>query len=106
MAKIHGLVYIVTGFLVSSISWKINYAKMFLFFYIGIVFILIGIVRLVLTLKEDKEETKTQLVQKNLRQNFQIHQQNIQKQHYKRCQRCGTIARIHDNFCSRCGARI
>ena len=99
MSKIHGLIYIIVGLFVSSISWKLNYAKLFLFFYLGLIFIIVGIVKLILGPKANKEEMKPKSTQRNLHQ-------SMQRQHYKRCQRCGNIARIHDNFCSRCGTRI
>ena len=102
MAKLHGLVYIVVGFFVASVSWKISYEKLFLFFYIGVLFILLGIGKLIFGSKANKEEKQKTAGQKiqNRTLNQTMHQQ------FKRCGKCGNAARVNDNFCSRCGARV
>ena len=102
MAKIHGLIYIVIGFFVASVSWKISYEKLFLFFYIGVLFILFGIGKLIFGSREIKEEKQNPAGQKI--QNKILYQKMHQQ--FKRCARCGNVARISDNFCSRCGARV
>ncbi|HLC50301.1 MAG TPA: hypothetical protein VJI97_02630 [Candidatus Nanoarchaeia archaeon] len=104
MAKIHWIVYLLAGFLTSSVSWKLNYDKFLLFFYVGILFILIGIAKMTFSSgKKDEKplQHKAQNSQATHRQ--PIHQNN---QNLKRCPYCSNVARIHDNFCSRCGRRI
>ena len=64
MTKIHGLIYIVIGFFVASVSWKISYEKLFLFFYMGVLFILFGIGKLIFGSKEIKEEKQNTAGQK------------------------------------------
>ena len=94
MAKIHWLAYVIVGLVVSIISWKFNYQKLIFFFYIGLIFILVGIVKLIFNLmkKEKKAEHKTQQI-------------NQQAHHIKYCTQCGNQLRTHDRFCSRCGRR-
>ena len=95
MAKIHWSVYVIIGFFVSTLSYKLDYNKLIFFFYIGIIFILIGIAKLIFG-NVNKKEDKPKKIQ-------------TQKQHmqnFKRCSRCGNIARINDRFCSICGARV
>ena len=104
MAKLHGLVYIVIGFFVSSVSWKISYDKLFLFFYAGLLFILFGTGKLIFGSKTNKEEKQKTAAQKI--QHKAVYQTTHQMQQFKRCLKCGNAARINDNFCSRCGARI
>jgi hypothetical protein len=110
MAKVHWIVYLLSGFLMSSVSWKINYSKFVFFFYMGIVFILIGIAKLGFSSKEKTPAVKDhKYFQNQMRsQQHAAHYQNRQhqRQTLKKCQYCGNISRIHDNFCSRCGRRI
>ena len=58
MAKIHGLAYIIIGILVSAASWKINKEDLYLFFYVGILFIGVGAAKLLLGLLKNKKEEK------------------------------------------------
>ena len=101
MTKIHGIVYFIIGVFVTAASYKINYDKLYFFFYIGLLFIIFGVAKIVIGFI-NKEEKK-QIPLNKLNQN-QLNK--IPKQQYKRCQTCGNAARITDNFCSRCGARI
>lgn len=94
MAKIHGLVYVVVGLFVSVFSWKLNYEKLVFFFYIGLVFIVIGITKMILGLAK-KRTDKTE----------KGHYKDNQKQR-KYCPKCGNGLNAGDIFCSRCGTRI
>ena len=98
MAKIHGLVYIIIGIFVSVASWKINNEDLYLFFYVGILFIGAGVAKLLLGFLKNKKETE-----KTVHQRKTHHQSQHLQQHYKRCKRCGSIIRANDRFCSRCG---
>ena len=93
MAKIHWSIYILVGLFVSISSWRINYEDLYIFFYAGLVFSLIGIVKLVLglSIKKDKKEKSI----------IKHHAQGA-----KYCHNCGYAARLHDKFCSKCGVRI
>ncbi len=102
MAKIHGLVYIIIGIFVSIASWRINNEDLQLFFYVGILFIGIGAAKLLLSLVKSKKEGEKTTHHKKI--SLQQHLQHQQKHHYKRCPRCGSIMRLADRFCSRCGA--
>ena len=57
MARIHWSVYIIIGTFVSVVSRIIDYDKLIFFFYVGIIFILAGIIKLVFNIKkEDKSK--------------------------------------------------
>jgi len=101
MAKIHGIVYFIIGVFVAIASYIINYDKLYFFFYIGLLFIIFGVAKIVIGFI-NKEEKK-QIPLNKLNQN-QFRQ--VPKQQYKRCPTCGNAARIADNFCSRCGTRF
>ncbi|MBS3114726.1 zinc ribbon domain-containing protein [Candidatus Woesearchaeota archaeon] len=100
MAKIHGLVYIAVGLFVSIFSWKVNYEKFVFFFYAGLVFVFVGVMKLIFGLIKRKM-SKTGEVQ-----HITSVQSQHQAHHYKRCHKCGNIMKMHDRFCSRCGAKV
>ncbi len=102
MAKIHWSAYIIVGLFVSGFSYYFNYEKLLFFFYLGFVFVFVGILKLIFSLmnKENKkEESHPAQVQAH-----PSHRQHIQ--HFKRCSRCGNAARASDKFCPRCSARV
>ena len=92
MPKMHSLVYFVVGVFVSIVSLKINYGKLYLFFYAGLVFILIGIVKTFNLIKNriTKPEVKHSKPYDQARQ-------------LKYCHNCGNPVRMHQRFCSKCG---
>lgn len=104
MAKIHGLVYIVVGLFVSVFSWKVDYQKFIFFFYVGWVFVFIGVVKLIFVFIKRKMGIKEEPVK--MAQHKVSIQPHHQAYHYKRCRKCGNAVRLHDRFCSRCGARF
>ena len=65
-----------------------------IFSQIGII-VLVGIVKLVFNKIKGDENKKTTLT-KNIHHN----------QRLKRCHKCGSVMRITDRFCPRCGARV
>ncbi|MDP3765033.1 MAG: hypothetical protein Q8R04_00820 [Nanoarchaeota archaeon] len=104
MAKIHGLVYIVVGLFVSIFSWKVNYEKFIFFFYVGLIFVFIGILKLVFGLIKRKMDRKEEPLERvHHKVSIQPHHQ---AHHYKRCHKCGNAVKLHDGFCSRCGTRF
>ncbi len=107
MAKIHWLVYIAVGLFVSVLSYKINYNNLYLFFYVGWIFVLIGIIKMLFGFGKNKDVKNLQqkMQHKNLTQP-QHSMQHHQKHHYKRCHRCGNVMRLNDRFCSKCGLRL
>ena len=58
MAKIHWPVYFIVGLLVSVLSWKLNYQKLIFFFYVGLIFILIGSAKLIFGLTKRSSNKK------------------------------------------------
>src|SRR3989338_3335050 len=101
MAKIHGLVYLIIGIFVSVASWKINNEDLYIFFYAGILFVGVGVAKLLLSLMRNKKEDEKIIHHKEI-----SHRQTQHLQHYKRCKGCGSVMRINDRFCSRCGLRV
>ena len=95
MAKINWSVYVIIGLFVSVASYRLNFQKLIFFFYIGIIFIIVGIAKLIFD-NVNKKEDKPQKIQ--------TQKQHMQK--FKRCLRCGNIVRINDRFCGKCGARV
>ena len=93
MAKVHGIVYIAVGIFVSIMSWKLNYEKLIFFFYAGLIFVFVGIVKLAFSLVKNKTSKK-----ENLHHRMQG---NI-----KYCHNCGTALRLHHKFCVKCSARV
>ena len=104
MAKIHGLMYIAVGLFVSIFSWKINYEKFIFFFYVGWVFVFIGVVKLIFVFIKRKMDIKEGPIK--MAQHKASIQPHHQAHHYKRCRKCGNAVRLHDRFCSRCGAGV
>ena len=90
--KINGLVYIIVGVFVAIASWRINFGKLLLFFYVGLLFVLIGIVKLSLGKRNEAKAA--------------VHHKPQQHQaRFRYCPRCANILRPHDKFCSVCGTR-
>jgi len=95
MAAIPSWAWLAIGLVISLTSW---YVEMTLFFWLGLVFIVIGIMKLaagfMLGEKETKQEKKT------------VHNLSPQHTHqYYRCA-CGNPVRVNDIFCSYCGRRL
>lgn len=102
MAKIHWAVYVIVGLFVSILSWKLDYQRFVVFFYAGLVFVFVGIAKLIFDLIKNRAD-KTQSVHKaRHRALSQLHH----ARHLKYCPKCGNVARVHDRFCSRCGAMV
>ena len=101
MTKIHGIAYVLVGIFIMLASMKID--TLVFFFYAGIVFILIGFVKIGIGITNQKKEESSH---KPASQH--VHPQHLQKirQQYKRCPRCGTLAHMHDTFCRKCGMNI
>ena len=100
MVKIHGIVYIIVGLFISGVAWKVNKDKLLFFYYVGFVFVLAGVIKIVYRLSTDGKATKA------LNANSKSIKNSIKparQQHWKRCIKCGNVMRLHDRFCSRCG---
>ncbi len=103
MAKIHGLIYIIAGLFVSIVSWRLNYDDLIFFFYIGLLFILVGVGKIAFKLIKNRASKKELTHHKTPIHNLSAQQQTS---HLKHCHSCGNVLRIHDRFCNRCGARV
>ena len=104
MPKIHGIIYLAIGIFVAITSYEISYAKLYFFFYIGLLFIIYGVAKIIIGFinKEEKKQASSSNIRKNQLNQFK---QPI-KQQYKRCSNCGNAARGYDNFCARCGNKL
>lgn len=105
MTKIHGIAYIIIGIFVLVISTTNE--KFIVFYYVAWAFITFGAIKLIINFIKKKmgvdNAVKPKPHQRILSQ--QQHKvQHQQTQHLKRCTRCGNVMRLHDRFCSRCGA--
>ena len=95
MVKIHGLIYIAVGLFVSIFSWKLNYEKLIFFYYAGLFFIFVGIIKLIFN-----------FIKKRMNKKEGMHLKAHQTQRIKYCRQCGSASRQQAKFCSKCGARV
>jgi len=99
MAKIHGAVYLAIGIFVSLVSYFSTNKSLRFFIYIGFLFGIIGIIKLLFTgLSKKKKE-------RPLKQQQKVSHKE-QSAFTKYCQRCGNLVRSFDTFCSRCGQAL
>lgn len=124
MAKIHGLTYILIGLIIVVTSWITDRQKFILFVYTGLVFVIIGIVKLTFTRKIGGPEivqnapktAQNTNIQQPLPQQYENTQPSYTSQHnikhkaprkpnFKSCLRCGYRMQFYDKYCSKCGAR-
>jgi membrane protease subunit (stomatin/prohibitin family) len=110
--KIHPIVYIIIGFAVAIISYNVDYTKLILFFWVGIIFIMVGLVKFLFRfLQRELKETKTQ---KKTYQHIKNQENQSQKVHYNQhlnsteifCHNCGAKLNSKFNFCPGCGTKI
>ena len=93
MAKVPSWMFIAVGLLVSIVS-LFRYGRFIVFFYAGLIFIVVGIIRMISN--KVKGESK-QMPHKRTA----VHMQHSQQIRY--CSQCGNAMRLHDRFCARCG---
>jgi uncharacterized paraquat-inducible protein A len=86
------------GLLVAVMSSVVG-GKLELFVWVGVLFILIGIAKLVIAYVFRQKEAK----QEHTQHQYQTPQQTHQAFY---CPRCRSTVRTHDFFCSRCGTRL
>ena len=95
--KIHAIIYLIIGAVISYVSLRIGSTFTF-FFYVGLVFIGIGVAKLLigflLKKKESKSEKKNEAPMR------------VSPPLWKHCSRCKSQVRTVDFFCWRCGTRL
>ena len=103
MVKIHWSVYLILGIGVLVASYKIDSQSFRLFIWVGYLFLVIGVAKLVFWFITNKKESS--LDKKELRREIQ---QNAPKGHglSRYCMRCGVPLKGNENFCSSCGQRL
>lgn len=91
--KISSVVYVILGLFISLFSWLVNRStnskKLILFFYIGIIIIVFGLIKYFILRKSSKEKIKAKIP--------------AQTKFWSYCPKCRQQVNIFDNFCSRCG---
>ena len=95
MAEIHGLVYLIGGIVLAIVSFILNgnswEGNFILFFFLGIVGVIIGLFKLISKKKEEHHKRP---------------QHNVQQGIVGYCHSCGSALGHLQQFCHRCGARI
>ncbi|HSU72656.1 MAG TPA: zinc ribbon domain-containing protein [Candidatus Binatia bacterium] len=94
MAKIPALVWLAVGVAVAIVSYKVGDAFK-LFFYLGIVFIIVGVLKAVL--KKRAQPTH---------QTHASHQAHHTQTHAFLCPKCRYQVHATDRFCKNCGHRL
>jgi UDP-N-acetylmuramyl pentapeptide phosphotransferase/UDP-N-acetylglucosamine-1-phosphate transferase len=115
--KIHGSIYLIIGvfiagfsYYVTSINEKLDLQKFMLFVWVGVVFTIIGLFKIISNGLSKPKKPKI------AKENFHHHQiqNNMQQQSkvaapsnpmVKFCSNCGSAVRHFDNFCYKCGNR-
>jgi len=104
MAKLHWIVFVIVGFILTFGSWRISMERFVLFFYAGFVFLLVGIVKFIYRGKNEESKKIDYGMRPahvpNKMQNKPMNPHNTD------CQRCRAPSRINANFCSNCGNRV
>ncbi len=98
MAKLPPWSWLLAGLAIAITSWKV---EMPLFFWLGWIFVIIGITKFLIMLLTSEKTTKTE--RRMTQQYAPIHQAHTHQ--YYRCQ-CGNPARATDRFCNNCGRRL
>ncbi len=88
--KIHALVWLMLGILLSGASWYLG-EDFVLFFYAGLVIIALGVFKIILSYVFSEKET---IIEKK---------KAGQEEHYSKCRHCKTMVRKIDYYCSMCG---
>lgn len=101
MVRIHGLVYLIVGIGVVIPSRFVDGLQPF--FYVGIVFIAIGVAKLVWRYITREKTPKMQSYKPMQQRRTQA---PYQQQPVYRCPRCGSQSGALFNFCSQCGVRL
>lgn len=103
MAQIPSWLWLFAGIIITAGSYYVK-GTIALFFYLGLLFILIGVAKILfwfITRKPSRTE-KTQMQMPSPRA------QPVQPVHgqYGRCRWCGRYVRLTDTFCWGCGRRL
>lgn len=113
MAALSAWVYIFVGGLVSGVSFYINEQKgdgsFTLFFYVGIVFFVIGLAKLLIRVmlgKKTKMPVEPHYAQQRVQPQRKTHQHQAQQaRRTHHCRKCGAPLSGYGRFCSKCGYR-
>ncbi len=99
--RIHGLVFIIVGAVVSIYSYAVDPKKMILFTIFGIGLLIFGIFRLLIDYINKPKERK-----KAPRHNVQKHSNYRGPVVNKFCHGCGSAVHDMQNFCHMCGSQL
>jgi uncharacterized paraquat-inducible protein A len=96
MAPLNPILITVIGLVVTLTSLFIPHLEFFI--YVGVAIFIYGVIRLyILGIRREKE--RKQRIQ-------HYHSPPSMPSQTHRCPKCNTLARPHDNFCSRCGQML
>jgi len=93
MASIHWSAFMIIGAIVSIVSYFLV-EELFVFTYVGLAFIVWGLLKLIY---------KKLTAPKNPKPH---HQHKKHRVHHPHCPFCNIIIKPHDNFCSHCGGYL
>ncbi|MEM4263763.1 MAG: hypothetical protein QW666_02615 [Candidatus Woesearchaeota archaeon] len=102
MAQIPSWLWLFAGIIVTAGSYYVK-GNIALFFYLGLLFILIGVAKIIFWFIMRKP--KTGKIQMPMPQSRAQPVQQAAYGNYKKCM-CGRFVRLTDNFCWACGRRL
>ena len=103
MASIHGTVYLLIGIGVTIASKIINPEKLKIFFYLGLLFIAWGVMKLFFSyIMAKSSKPRHSQPQPHLHSHKNPNLQTLARY----CSRCGNMLHGHGNFCQYCGAPV
>ncbi len=112
MAAIHPLVWVICGILIAVyakfVHLKSSLVILDVFFYVGIIFSVFGLVRWLILKKKKASPRVVSTQDPHIKAHYGSQHQNKLFHQYsvKYCQHCGTRHHLNAQFCRRCGAKI
>lgn len=101
MAQIPSWLWLFAGIIVTAGSYYVG-GKVALFFYLGLLFLLIGVAKAIIwfVMRKPKKTEGTQMPSPKAQPVQPVHGQ------YGKCRWCGRFVRLTDSFCWGCGRRL
>jgi uncharacterized paraquat-inducible protein A len=118
MTSIHGIVYLIIGATVSTVSYFLTQGgkNLIVFFWIGMFFLIYGVLKLTFLFLASQRETKKKNPKihlanhQNINSNKHIHNNNPNQAHLQNqkinCPRCNVHLNGNYRFCPSCGLQL
>ena len=133
MVKIPGIAFLIIGGIMAGyskfIESRTDNSTMTVFFWIGVVFIVVGVLKLIFEISFRKSRKEKKLSKRDGKKQERLNRYDTQEKNYYdqqirgqdhhverasqpvhqsiiSCQRCGTKHYSHANFCQKCGNQI